>query len=676
MQWLRHARSLRGRITASFTLIVVGGTVVSTLIGSRIITNALLEQARTRQKQGIEAARTIYRDQLDDLEEKLRRTLDSEIVEPAFASGSPEHLARALARARDSASISFLGYVDAANRQVVTAGQAAPSGLPEGLAARLRTALAGQTITSTEVLDVSTLRALDPELAGMAVVPIDAPDSAGAGRSVLTQGLVLFSALPVRRDGRIQGVLFGGVLRNGRNDVVDRVEQLLYGRETYRGRPIGTVALLLGDVWISTNMTRASGSRAIGTVMPAEIAKVVIGDGRSWAGRTWMEGAWYQASSAPIRDGSGHVVGALYVAILESPFLAARTQIMLTFLIVCIVGLGIVFALTYLLTRTMIHPLEQMAAVARRIAGGDLDATVDAASQDEIGELAAAFNNMLATLKEKNRELQEWGHTLEEKVRERTDELVAVQARMAKAEKLASIGRLAAGVAHGINNPLGGILSLTMLALEDLPADHPLRDDLNTVVEQTMRCREIVKGLLDFSRQSDARAVQTDINPVIESTLGLLERQALFDNIRSVRHLQDGLPPVLIDPGQLQEAIINLVVNAVDAMEERGELTVETSTDQHSGEVLISIRDTGKGIPPEAMPLLFEPFFTTKKVGKGTGLGLAIVHGVVSSAGGRVEVATGPGGTTFTIRLPAAVESTPQTAPMPPARDVAELAGP
>ena len=312
------------------------------------------------------------------------------------------------------------------------------------------------------------------------------------------------------------------------------------------------------------------------------------------------------------------------------------------------------FVLTYLLTRTMIHPLEEMVAATKRIAAGDLDATVRVAARDEVGDLAVAFNNMLGSLKTMNSELQEWGHTLEQKVRERTDELVTVQERMARSEKLASVGRLAAGVAHGINNPLGGILSLTMLALEDMSPDHPLHDDLQTIVAQTLRCREIVKGLLDFSRQSDARAVTTDINPVVESTLALLERQAIFDNIRTTRRLQPDLPPVLIDPGQLQEVIINLVLNAVDAMEENGDLTIETTTDPAAGDVWIRVGDTGKGIPPEAMPMLFEPFFTTKRVGKGTGLGLAIAHGVVSRAGGRIEVASVPGKTTFTIRLPRA----------------------
>jgi two-component system NtrC family sensor kinase len=668
MRWLRSALSLRGKITASFTVIVVGGTVVSTLIGSRIITKALLDQARMRQRQGIEAARTIYADQLNGLKDTLRRTAESDAFGASTRAGSPDAVARALARARNDAGVSFLSYLDAASHQVVHAGRPQPAVPPDSLASPLAAALNGSMVSSTEALDGPTLHALDPGLANAAIIRVDGRPQA------LSKGFVLFAAVPVRHAGRTTGVLFGGVLRNGRYEVVDRVEQLLYGREKYRDRQIGTVALLLGDVWVSTNMMRPSGQRAIGTVVPADIAATVLGEGRAWSGRTSIGGAWYEASSEPIRDHSGHVIGGLYVALLEAPFLAARTQVMLTFLVVCLVGLGIVLALTVLLTRTMIHPLEEMAAATKRIANGDLDASVNVASRDEIGDLALAFNNMLRSLKTMNQELQQWGHTLEEKVRERTDELVAVQAQMARSEKLASIGRLAAGVAHGINNPLGGILSLTMLALEDMPADHPLRDDLNTVVAQTLRCREIVKGLLDFSRQSDARAIRTDVNAVIESTLGLFERQAIFDNIRSVRQLDEGLPPVMIDPGQLQEALINIVVNAVDAMEERGELRVATTTDNASGEVLIAIGDTGKGIPPEAMPLLFEPFFTTKRVGKGTGLGLAIVHGVVSNAGGRVEVATGPGGTTFTIRLPAAAEDT-QIGGATSVREVVQHAG-
>jgi two-component system NtrC family sensor kinase len=339
---------------------------------------------------------------------------------------------------------------------------------------------------------------------------------------------------------------------------------------------------------------------------------------------------------------------------LESPILAVRTDVMLTFLVVCAAGLGIVFVFIYLITRRTISPLEEMVAATKKIAAGDLAVRVSVSSRDEIGDLAASFNEMLSSLQAMKSELEGWGRTLEERVRQRTEELVAVQSRMAQSEKLASVGRLAAGVAHSINNPLGGILSLSMLALEDGNHGPVLRGDLETIAAQALRCREIVKGLLDFSHQSESRLMRTKVPPLVDGAISLLERQAVFHNIEVVRRLQADVPPVLIDSGQLQEVVTSLVLNAIDAMEEGGVLTVETSAAIGSPEVLIRVADTGKGIAPDVMHCIFEPFFTTKKVGKGTGLGLAIAHGIVTRAGGRIEVATSPGGTTFTIRLPVA----------------------
>ena len=656
MSWLRRALSLRAKITATFTLIVVGGTLVSTLIGSRIITNALLDQARSRGRQGLEAAQAIYRDQLDGVHDATVRAASEEAIRDAVRSGSDEALAAALARARDAAGLSFLSYTDASGR-VLHAGTRSASALAPALEGPVRAALGGETVTSTEALDAATLAAEDASLVTRARIGIDASaGEAGTRAAVVTNGLVLFSAVPVAGPTQPVGALYGGSLLNNRHELVDRVEQLLYGRERYRDRQVGTVAILLRDVWIATNITRPDGRRATGTVLASPIASTLLESGRGWSGVAPIAGEPYVASITPIRDHAGRVVGALYVGVLTTPFLAARTDVMLTFLIVCLIGLVIVFALTYWLTRTTIHPLEEMVAATKRISAGDLDVTVNVASRDEIGELAGSFNEMLANLKRVNRELQDSALTLEAKVRQRTEELVSVQAQMARSEKLASVGRLAAGVAHSINNPLGGILSLAMLALEDMPPDHPLQGDLDTIVKQTLRCREVVKGLLDFSRQSEVRMTRTDIDPIVDGTLALIGRQVTFDNINVVRLRQDGLPPVLIDPGQLQEVIVNIVINAADAMEEHGELTVETAEDRPAGEIVIHITDTGKGIAPEMMPFLFEPFFTTKTVGKGTGLGLAIAHGVVTRAGGRIDVSSRPGETTFTVRLPIARE--------------------
>jgi two-component system NtrC family sensor kinase len=313
----------------------------------------------------------------------------------------------------------------------------------------------------------------------------------------------------------------------------------------------------------------------------------------------------------------------------------------------------------------MILPLEEMVKASNRIAAGDLDHTVPITSHDEIGILSNSFNKMVASVKAMKLELEEWGRTLEEKVNKRTEELVAVQTQMAQSEKLASIGRLAAGVAHEINNPLGGILTFSMLALEDCDDDHPLKQSLEVIVKQTLRCRETVKGLLDFARQSSSTPSLTEVNSIVDKTLLLLENQTIFQNIRTVRKFSPNLPDVLIDAGQLQQVVINIVINAADAMEENGVLTIETCKAPNAAEILLKISDTGKGIPEDILPLIFEPFFTTKKVGKGTGLGLSIVHGIVTRAGGKIEVASSAKGATFTIRLPIAqegskVERTPE----------------
>jgi two-component system NtrC family sensor kinase len=252
-------------------------------------------------------------------------------------------------------------------------------------------------------------------------------------------------------------------------------------------------------------------------------------------------------------------------------------------------------------------------------------------------------------------DLEDWGRTLEEKVRERTDQVTAMQARVAQAERLASLGMLAAGVAHEVNNPLGGILALTALTLEDLPPDHPDRHNLEVVLRQTERCRDIVKGLLDFSRQSEIAMRKLDVNDVLRETLALIAQQSAFFNVQIERRLADGLPSVTGDRSQLQQVVLNMLMNAAQAMGERGTITITTAPVDAGRDVEIRITDTGCGIPPEAIDRIFDPFFTTREGGRGTGLGLAIAYGIVTQHRGHIAVQSEVGkGTTFTIRLPAA----------------------
>jgi signal transduction histidine kinase len=217
---------------------------------------------------------------------------------------------------------------------------------------------------------------------------------------------------------------------------------------------------------------------------------------------------------------------------------------------------------------------------------------------------------------------------------------------------------LSAGVAHEINNPLGGILALTALTLEDLPEDDANRENLEEVVRQTERCRDIVKHLLEFSRQTEVSIAEVDLNDVLERTLGLLRRQSLFFNVDVVLDLDEELPQVLGDASQLQQVFMNIMMNAVQAMEEKGTLTIGAHAIGPEDEIEIRFTDTGCGIPPEHLDHIFDPFFTTGKDGHGTGLGLSIAYGIITKHQGSISVESEVGvGTTFTIQLPTAARA-------------------
>ena len=331
-----------------------------------------------------------------------------------------------------------------------------------------------------------------------------------------------------------------------------------------------------------------------------------------------------------------------------------RNQIILVFFLLATIALILIIGTTYLIIRQITRPLVEIADAAHAIAEGEFDVTVPADPPGELAVLADAFNRMLASLRQMRSDLEDWGRTLEQKVDLRTQELVSMQARVAQSERLASVGMLAAGVAHEINNPLGGILALTSLTLEDTAENDGRRDNLVEVVRQTERCRDIVKGLLEFSRQSKAGTESVDLNEVARDTLALVGNQSLFFNVEVVMDLAPALPPILADRSQLQQVFMNLLVNAAQAMQEQGRITVTSSYGKQDGHVIVTVSDTGHGIDADQIARIFDPFFTTKDNGHGTGLGLSIAYGIVTQHGGTITVDSPPGrGTTFSMRFPA-----------------------
>ncbi|MDJ0990568.1 MAG: ATP-binding protein [Desulfobacterales bacterium] len=232
-------------------------------------------------------------------------------------------------------------------------------------------------------------------------------------------------------------------------------------------------------------------------------------------------------------------------------------------------------------------------------------------------------------------------------------ELEQTQVQLLQAEKMASLGKLAAGVAHQINNPLGGIILFAGLMLEEYDLEEAAREDLNRILRDAERCKDTVKELLEFARQTRHEMRPLDINEAIVRTLFLLENQTLFQNIEIMRQLDDGIPPVRGDSQQLNHLFMNIILNAVQAMQGSGKLTVSTKRGPNGKRAHIAIADTGPGIPPDVMPQIFDPFFTTKEEGEGTGIGLSLVYGIVENHGGTIRaVNREPNGTCFFIELP------------------------
>ncbi len=311
-------------------------------------------------------------------------------------------------------------------------------------------------------------------------------------------------------------------------------------------------------------------------------------------------------------------------------------------------------------------PIGALEEGTERLADGELGYQIEVRSRDEMGDLAQSFNGMSLQLRAANEEIVAWARTLEDRVEQKTHELKKAHDHVLHVEKMATVGKMAAVVAHEINNPLSGILTYAKLLRKWL--DHGVTawdkrkdaiDCLDLIAGESRRCGELVKNLLTFSRTPPMNLQTTDLNSIVERAARLVQHQCELNGIQLQLQPGQDIPMVRCDPSQIEQVLLALMMNAIDAMPRGGNLWVRTSLSGCAEEVTTEVRDDGVGIPADILPHIFEPFLTTKE--SGVGLGLAISHGIVERHNGRIEVASELGkGTTFTITLP--IESTAEFA--------------
>lgn len=661
MKLPRWKNSLKWRIVVSYSLILIAGGVSTSLIGIRVTGGALLEQAQHEVNAGLSHARSIFQNRLTGLRQCVELLATSRRVRGAFMGDAPGTARDFMRNMQEARHLDFLSIADVSGRVRFRTMESEAIGDSVADLGPIAQALTGRIAASAELLPRAQLERERPAL--VARLGSDSPELSGTratGR--LEGGLVLLAAAPVTdAAGGVIAVLYAGELLNEADPqrasrephaIVDQVRNELFPGLQYEGRPVGAASIFQNDVRIATTVMTADGRRALGTRVSQKVYQKVMVAGEPWSDRAFVLTDWYIAAYEPIVNLAGERIGMLSVGLLERPYTTVRDRVTQAFAAIALLCFALIVVVTYFLTRSLMRPLEDVVAASKAISAGDLSHRLGITDQSELGVVASSFNAMLDRIAEMNSQLEESAKRLEQKVRERTAQLVEAQAAMSRQERLASLGRLAAGVAHEINNPLTGVLSFAHLLRRKENMEESDRQDLDLIINETTRVGEIVRGLLDFAKERPSTAEPLDINEVTRHTTRLVSSQGRFDRIKFEEHLQADLPGLNGDRSQLEQVILNLLLNACEAMPDRGTVTISTAAEE--GKIMVTVADTGCGIEPASLDRIFEPFFTTKSDGKSTGLGLSVSYGIVQQHGGTLDVDSEEGrGTVFTLVLPA-----------------------
>ena len=493
--------------------------------------------------------------------------------------------------------------------------------------------------SSTELIPLEKIIHENPSLAERVTIEIiKTPKSIDLQETKLSEGMVMMAAYPIRdKNQRHIGVLVGGLLLSRDRSIVDKVKETVSHDEKYGGREMGVATIFQGGVRISTNVMTNDNRRAIGTTLSKEVYDRVIKEGKDWVGRAFVVNEWYITAYTPIYNIDRKPIGILYTGILEAKYRDIKWKMIWINLGITVLGMIIAFFISLRIGNTIIKRIRILKKGTEAIASGNLDYRLSPDKLSGFDLLDEAFNDMTKSLKDRDERLQK------------------AHEQLTRSEKLAALGEMAAGVAHEINNPLGGILLYSNLVLEEIPENGTARENMQKIIHQTNRCKNIVQDLLDFARAPTGEMLPLQINDIVRVALNLVKDQSMFHGIEVETRFTENLGEVIGDPSRLEEVFLNLFINAADAMKEKGGKLKITTTAANNG-VRVIIKDTGKGIDEAHLPHIFEPFFTTKDPGQGTGLGLSIAYGVIRRHNGFIDAESAPGkGATFIVSLPSSV---------------------
>lgn len=635
---MKFKMSIRLKLIFSFLFVVVLTGASSIAIGYYIIINNIYSHAYSSVQSHLNSTEYIYDVKIRIIHMFMDHLASLDYIQEAVRIGNRGLIEKKLIEVKDELALDILNIADAQGNIIARAAN--PKFRGDSVRDDLFIDYVIKNKKSCWGSDIMTKEYLSREgddlarRAGMKIVKtrMSRPND----KDYEERGLMQKAASPIYHKGKLVGIIYGARLLNGNFEIVDRIQNLVFKNEKIEGHFVGNATIFLDDVRISTNVKLDDNTRAVGTRVSEEVYKKVVEQGEVWLYKAFVVNKWYISAYSPIRDPLNKVIGILYVGMLEDKYDNIKKTTNVFFFLMTVITASIAIVLSLYIIRSVITPYKVLVNASKAIAGGDYSTKIEITSKDEVSYLAAVFNKMVSAIEERDIKLKE-----------------QTQAQLTQSEKLASLGRLASGIAHEINNPLTGILTYSSLLLEDCIGTK-YQDDLQVIVNETMRCKNIVRGILEFARETRLEMEMTDINRIILDTLSIMEHHVNFQNIHIHQRLSGDIPEMNLDINQLKSVISNLAVNAADAMPGGGELTITTGYDKAAKIITIEVKDTGIGISEKNIGKIFEPFFTTKDPGKGTGLGMAVTYGIIKRHNGTIEVESAVGiGTKFTIKLPA-----------------------
>ena len=628
--------SLRTKFILSFTIVVVLTGSVSTWIGIHLIGSGIIREAQKRVEMDLNSAREIYDREMHRISCVLRLSSDRLFISSKYFWNNMKDFTEELETIRVKEGFDILTLTDNSGRVIIRTRNPEMVGDSQADDELVGKVLKEEkTVESTQIIPKEELLKEGNELFEQSLIKIiPTPKEKPSEKEYETSGMIMKAASPVTdENGILLGVLYGGKLLNRNYNIVDKVLNTVFRGEIYKGKNIGTATIFQGDLRVSTNVMNNDGVRAVGTRVSQEVNEHVLGEGKSWIDRAFVVNDWYITAYEPIRNINNEVVGILYVGILERKYIDLRSRTLFIFLGITILGIVFSLIVAFILSNGITKPIKQLVSASKQLSEGDFDSQVKCLSEDEIGELGKSFNSMASSIKEREKKLKEYS-----------------KQGVMRSEKLATLGQLAASVAHEINNPLAVIMGRAEFLASEIENDDPIiQKSIGAIEKESEKAASTVKRFLTFARRTEPEFKLVNINQLLDTSLGLSSHLAIMEKITVEKEFEKEIPEIRVDPTQIEQVFINIILNAIQSMRSGGKLIVYSAKKKDKTE--IRFVDNGCGISKENRDNIFDPFFTTKKAG--TGLGLAICKQIIEKHDGTIRIESEiNNGTLVIITLP------------------------